>query len=206
MSLKIIGGDFRGKRLVSPAGRLVRPTAGRVREALFAILSPVLPGATVLDLFAGSGAMGLEALSRGAAKAVFIETAPAALTAIKKNIDACHLHDRTRVRSQDATGDLSDLKPLVSKRSNGPEGKFDLVFLDPPYRCGFARPALTSLAHSKILTPGATIIMEHCRHEPIDEKVRTVLGMQLTDRRRYGKTLVSFMKYTVDSGKTENNR
>jgi 16S rRNA (guanine966-N2)-methyltransferase len=121
--MRIIAGEYKGRRLVAPPGTATRPTSDRVREALFSILGARVEDADVLDLFAGSGALGIEALSRGAQKATFVDNAPAALTTIRRNLEG--VQGATVVR-RDARAFLRDA------RENGRQ--YDLVFLDPPYR------------------------------------------------------------------------
>ena len=125
---RIIAGEFRGRRLAVPKDRRVRPTADRVREAWMSILAERLPGARVLDLFAGSGALGLEALSRGAASATLVELAPASLDAIRANIESLGVSERVTVRRGDAMRFVAQLEP----------GAFDLALADPPYTVAFA--------------------------------------------------------------------
>src|SRR5437867_231202 len=143
--MRVIGGTDRGRRLAAPRGFSTRPTAGRVREALFDILGPAVAGMRVLDLFAGTGAIGIEALSRGAARAVFVERGRDALRALRANLAALHLsRDRARVVAGDAVATLPALG-----RSELP---FDLVFLDPPYATTVAR-VLEALARGPLLKP-----------------------------------------------------
>ena len=120
---RIIAGEFGGRRIAVPRGAATRPTADRVREAWMSILTPYLENAVVLDLFAGSGALGLEALSRGAASAVFVERGPAALELIRKNIDLLGVADRARLVKGDALRFVADLGV----------GAYDIAFADPPY-------------------------------------------------------------------------
>lgn len=203
MSLTIIAGSRKGKRLATPAGRFVRPTSGRVREAMFNIIGAAVNQAIVLDLFAGSGAMGLEALSRGAAGAVFVDASTTSLKAIKKNIQACHWNDRARVVDGDATGNLSHITPPALSvknnpdRDSKPDKRFNLIFLDPPYRQPLILPALSVLHHSRILADNATVVAEHSRHDRMNPNHIEAIGFRLIDQRRYGKTLVSFMQYIV---------
>ena len=164
---RIIAGEFGGRRLTAPSSRKIRPTPDRVREAWMSILGPELQGARVLDLFAGTGALGLETLSRGAATAEFVETGQEALDLIRRNIEALGVADRTRVTRADAL--------LVVGRA-GP-GTWDLALADPPYasdyaerlvaafgRCPFARvlavehPATRTLAGDETRTYGDTAI------------------------------------------------
>ena len=158
--LKIIGGKHRGRSIATPEGQITRPTANRARESLFNILmhanwsgdgtSPLIE-ARVLDAFAGSGALGLEALSRGAAFCLFVETDEAARGAIRQNVEAMHLFGRTRVHRRDA----SDLG--VRPGADGPA--FDLAFLDPPYGQGLGERALARLAEGGWLAPGAAKVI-----------------------------------------------
>jgi 16S rRNA (guanine966-N2)-methyltransferase len=146
---RIIGGQWRSRRLPVPEVPGVRPTPDRVRETVFNWLAPVIEGARCLDLFAGSGALGLEALSRGAARVVFVDRAPAAMRAIKAALETLGC-DRGEAVCMDAMGFLE-----------GAVTPFDVVFLDPPYRGEFLAPALERLAGRGWLKPGARIYLEH---------------------------------------------
>jgi len=143
MPLRVIAGQLRGKKLVTVPGRETRPTADRTRESIFNILGTAVRHAHVLDLFAGTGAFGIEALSRGADFALFIENGQEALGVLNRNIQSCRLADRARVLCWDAAGNLKGL-------ADG-DRKFDLVFLDPPYGAGMIAPALRHLADSRCL-------------------------------------------------------
>src|SRR3954462_7081455 len=169
--MRIVAGQWRGRRLAAPAGRTTRPTSDRVREALFSILGP-LDGERVLDLFAGSGALGLEALSRGAGEATLVERDRAALEALRANVEALGADARV------IAGDVAAF--LDSAAAAG--GHYDLVFLDPPYGAGLGR----ELSLEPVLAPGARVIVESARRSPLD------LPMPLTDERRYGDTLIRF--------------
>jgi len=185
-TMRIISGSLRGKKLHTFKGTDIRPTSDRTREAVFNILSQRVPGAHVLDLFAGSGAMGIEALSRHAATATFVDKAPAAIALIKKNIDACGLEKKARVIQWDIARSLDCLGSV--------QMPFDLIFLDPPYGRHLAGSALTHLADSRAVAPETCLVLEHGHaeilHLPSDK-------FQLKDQRRYGKTLVSFLNYMV---------
>lgn len=171
--MRIVAGQWGGRRLVAPAGAATRPTSDRVREALFAILGR-LDGARVLDLFAGSGALGLEALSRGAASATFVDSAPAAARAIRVNVQA--LGAIAEVRRQDARGFLRNAQRAAAT--------YDLVFLDPPYRqAGRLGPELSALL-APVLAPGARVVSESDRRAPLD------LELPRTDQRNYADTLI----------------
>ena len=171
----MIAGEWGGRRLQAPPGAATRPTSDRVREALFSILGSI-EGARVLDLFAGSGALGLEALSRGAASATFVDDAPAAIRVVKANLAA--LGGTAEVRRGDA------LRFLGSASAGG--AQYDLVFLDPPYRHTerLARPLSEALP--AVLAPGAVAVAESDRRAPLD------LTLPLHDERRYGDTLIRF--------------
>ncbi len=182
--MRITAGIHKGRKLASLPGITTRPTSGKVREAIFNICRPVIADANVLDLFAGTGALGLEALSRGAAKAVFIDSDRRGIEMIRKNIAACRETDRTTVIRADITANLNML-PAVGIH-------FDVVFMDPPYYRNAVHQALDKLVATATLTRGACVIVEHDPHENIPE---TIVGMKIIDRRKYGKTLVTFLKW-----------
>jgi 16S rRNA (guanine966-N2)-methyltransferase len=181
--LRIIGGSLRGKNLVSLSGYAIRPTADRLRESIFSIIAARVPNAEVLDLFAGSGAFGLEALSRHARAAVFIDNSRAAVTVIYRNLEMCRLLDRARVILSDINRGL-DRIPM-------PQPRFDLIFMDPPYDRGFVQNGLNLLRRNPILAPGHCLVLEHSSREPLPFDLK---GYVLHDQRRYGKTLVSFLE------------
>lgn len=187
--MRIVSGRFRGKVLKTPEGSATRPTSDRARQAVFNILehadwSNGLAGARVIDLFAGSGALGLEALSRGAAFCLFVETDEAARGAIRHNIEAMGLFGATRVHRRDAT-DLG-----ARPASAGPA--FDLAFLDPPYRKALGETALQRLVKGGWVVPGAIGVFERARDEPDPE----IAGWTLIDARDYGAARVLFFKAT----------
>ena len=166
---RIIAGVLRGRVLVAPEGLATRPTSSRVRQALFDILmhangiENAVAGRTVLDVFAGSGALGLEALSRGAARATFIETDRMACAAIRRNIEACRVGDRADLVAADA---------LAPPRGAMPH---DLVLLDPPYGADLVPRALEALGKAGWIAPGALIAAEFGRTDPIQDDI-TVLA------------------------------
>jgi 16S rRNA (guanine966-N2)-methyltransferase len=167
--VRIVAGQWRGRRIKAPSGDRVRPTADRVREAWMSIVQPHLAGATVLDLFAGSGALGLEALSRGASSAVFVEIAPQSLRALGDNIEALGAAEVVTVRRSDALRFAESL----------PVGAFDVAFADPPYGHG----AAARLAELWQATPFARLLgIEHRAGEPMPPG---------GDSRRYGSTVVT---------------
>ncbi|HEX2086161.1 MAG TPA: 16S rRNA (guanine(966)-N(2))-methyltransferase RsmD [Solirubrobacteraceae bacterium] len=171
--MRIVAGRFGGRRLAAPAGRATRPTSDRVREALFSILGP-LDGAGVLDLYAGSGALGIEALSRGAASAVFVERDPRAVATLRANLAALAID--AEVRRADALAALRDA------RERGET--YDLVLCDPPYRQAPGLGRSLGEALGPVLAQGARVVTESDRRAPLD------LEIPLTDERRYGDTLI----------------
>jgi 16S rRNA (guanine966-N2)-methyltransferase len=184
--MRVVAGAAKGRRLVAPKGSEVRPTSDRVKEALFASLAPTLPGARVLDLFAGSGALGLEALSRGAAEVTFVERARPALDAIRRNVEVVGLPGAHVV-----AGDALAL--LRSERLAGP---FDLVLADPPYHHPKAELAQT-LAHLVVhLAPGATVIVERSVRDGSPPWPPSLLAGA---PRRYGDTALHRAELAVDA-------
>jgi 16S rRNA (guanine966-N2)-methyltransferase len=173
--VRIVAGRWGGRRLGSPAGAATRPTADRVREALFSILGARVEGARVLDLFAGSGALGLEALSRGAAEATFVDSAPAAIAAVRANLEA--LGGTAEVRRADALRFL--------RAAPGQARHYDLVLLDPPYRLAARLGRELSEALPAVLADGALVVSESDRRAPL-----SLDHLTLTDERRYGDTLI----------------
>ncbi len=186
MGLRVISGRLKGKKLHSVRGLTIRPTADRLRESIFNILSYRVLNAMVLDLFAGTGALGMEALSRGAESAVFVDNNPGALSVIQRNIKSCSFDKQAHIIKWDIKKNLNCLK------SEGTA--FDLVFMDPPYNQGMVKPALFNLEQTRSLEKGARIVVEHSPLEPIPDHV---FMFEIADQRRYGKTLVSFLTYVV---------
>jgi 16S rRNA (guanine966-N2)-methyltransferase len=182
--MRIVAGRFRGKTLLSPGDASIRPTADRVREAVFNIiasrLGPRLDGRRVLDLFAGTGALGLEALSRGAARAVFVDNGAEARGLIRDQIEAFGVAGIAKLLRRDAT----DLGPA------GSFGEFDLVFLDPPYGKGLGERALVAARAGGWLAPDALIVLEEGSGVALDLPT----GFAVEDRREYGAAAVHFLK------------
>ncbi len=182
--MRIIGGEHKGQPIAAPAGRLARPTTDRVREALFNIIehgARPCEGAQVLDLFAGSGALGLEALSRGARQAVFVEEAAPARGAIRRNVEALGLTGRARILRRDAT--------KLGARLAAFAAPFDLVFCDAPYATGLGALALTAALKGDWIAPHALVIMERSGRDDPDAPE----GFGETDRRRYGDTVLAIL-------------
>ena len=174
--MRVVAGRFGGRRLKAPAGDATRPTSDRVREALFSTLGP-LDDARVLDLFAGSGALGIEALSRGAASCLFVDRGRPAVAVVKANLAALDLDaPQARVRAGDALA--------VARDAQRAGDAYDLVFLDPPYRQAAGLGAGLSTALAPVLAPGGRIVTESDHRHPL------VLDLPLIHERRYGDTLI----------------
>jgi 16S rRNA (guanine(966)-N(2))-methyltransferase RsmD len=172
--MRVVAGRYGGRRLVAPPGSATRPTSDRVREALFSVLGAGVEGAHVLDLYAGSGALGIEALSRGAASAVFVDHSAKAIAAVRANLEALGIE--AVVRQLDARAALRTSPPL--------RDPYDLVFLDPPYRRDAELGRELSEALPAVLAAGARVVSESDRREPLE------LAFPLTDERRYGDTII----------------
>jgi len=185
--MRIVAGAHRGRSLVAPKGHSTRPTADRTRQAMFNVLEHApwaagLVGVRLLDLFAGSGALGLEALSRGAAFSLFIDTDDAARAAIGANVETLKLGERSRIDRRDAA--------RLGAKTSADGAPFDLAFLDPPYDRGLVESALAALAQGGWLAPGALIVVERGTGEsafPAD-------GYAILDSRVWGAARVWFLK------------
>ena len=171
--MRVIAGRWGGRRLAAPRGRRVRPTSDRVREALFSTLGPIAD-ARVLDLFAGSGALGLEALSRGAAEVTFVDSAPAAVRVVRANLEAL---------GADAEVRRADARAFV-RNARAAGRQYDLVFLDPPYRRAGALAEALAADLVMVLAPGARVVAESDRRRPL------ALPLPLQTERRYGDTII----------------
>ncbi|MDC7683905.1 16S rRNA (guanine(966)-N(2))-methyltransferase RsmD [Asticcacaulis sp. BYS171W] len=188
--MRVVGGDFRGRALTTPDGQNTRPTSDRARQAIFNILehadfAPNLSGARIMDVFAGSGALGIEAMSRGAAFCLFVDTDDAARGAIRENVEAFGLFGNTRIHRRDAT-------QLGIRPGNAAEA-FDLVFMDPPYRKGLGPMALEALHMGKWLADDALIMLEVAA----DEDFFATDLWQIIDTRLYGQAQVIFLKQKI---------
>jgi 16S rRNA (guanine(966)-N(2))-methyltransferase RsmD len=162
--MRIIAGTYRSRTLAAPAGLATRPTSDRLRETLFNVLTPRIEGAAFLDLYAGSGAVGIEAISRGAARVEFVERAPAALAVLRANLAKLGVTAGFRIDERSVGGFLKTPKPGAA---------FNIVFLDPPYdaeREYAAALGLLGEGSANMLAPGAVVIAEHRRKEKLEEK------------------------------------
>lgn len=186
--MRIIGGEARGRTLVAPPGDRTRPTQDYVRESLFNILRADVPGARVLDLFAGTGALSLEALSRGARSAVLVDQDRAACAAIRRNIESVRAADRCELLQRDYRQAMDALAARADR--------FDLVFLDPPYRMENTGEICAALYEKGLLAAGCLLVVEHRRGAPprLDER------FAVSDRRRYGDTEMTFARLARQEG------
>ncbi len=180
--MRVIAGEFKGRSLLAPKGQSTRPTADRVREAMFSMLGAYFDGGTCLDLFAGSGALGIEAISRGVRLAVFVDRASAGT--VQDNLRSLGAQTRARVLSLPHHAALSRL------RREG--AQFDLVFLDPPYRLGLLPQTLAALVEMKLLCAGAAVVTEMDARTPVPEQP----ALDLKKMAVYGAVKVAI--YTFD--------
>ena len=182
--MRVVAGRLRGRALAAPAGDATRPTGARVKEALFSILGDV-SGARVLDLYAGSGALGIEALSRGAAAGVFVESARPALACLRENLTKLGLNEVATTLPVRVESVAAQLKR---------HGPFELVLCDPPWRdVKAARSALEALASAGLFAPGARIVLEHGAKDP-PPVIEGRAWLQLCDERRWGETAVAIFE------------
>lgn len=177
--MRIVAGKFRGRRLKPPKGTDIRPTADRVREALFSIIARQLPEACVLDLYAGTGALGLEALSRGAAQAVFVDRNPEAVQLIRSNIELCGAGVLARLMP----GKVDEILRILATEG----ATFELIFMDPPYGKGYIEKTLACLA--PVAVTESLVIAEHSTK---DIPPGQCGEWQRAEVRRYGDTMISF--------------
>ena len=185
--MRIIGGTAKGRRLQTPpkstakrTGRpVIRPTADRAREALFSIIGSEVENGVVLDLFAGTGALGLEALSRGARSVVFVDKNSQSIKLIQKNIELCGFSDRSSVIKRDLAKSLSFLEKIL------PGKEFSIIFIDPPYKKGLSFSMMKELSSGALLAPSGLVIVE----DDADIELPKSMGLlTLIDQRQYGDT------------------
>ncbi len=182
--MRIITGTARGLKLKTPRGRDVRPTSDRVKESVFGIIAARIPGAAVADLFAGTGNLGLEALSRGAAAVTFVDTSADSIALVRANADLARLTDRAELLRLDAAAAV--------ERFARAGRTFDIVFCDPPYNKGLAAAIMDKIDAAAIIRPGGTLIIEHSRHEQLPTDL---VNLTINRTQRYGETLVSFISH-----------
>ena len=184
INMRLITGSARGTKLATLEGEATRPTAERVKEAIFSMIQFDLPDTWVLDLFAGSGQLGLEALSRGAEKAHLIDNSPDAVNIIKQNAQKTHLYNRCRVLTMDWAEYLRSSKGLY---------KFDFVFLDPPYSTGLLHDALALLPECQLLSDGAWIFAEDEKGDPFDGDEALAARYNIEKSNRYGRIHITVL-------------
>jgi 16S rRNA (guanine966-N2)-methyltransferase len=177
--MRVVAGRYRGRQLAAPRGQSTRPTSDRVREALFSILADHVIDARVLDLFAGSGALAIEALSRGASEATLVDSAPGAIAAVRRNLEALGIE--AQVHRQDALAFL--------RAASTASRQYDRVFLDPPYRHASRLGSQLSEALKPVLAPDSRVVTESDRRAPLE------LDLPLLDTRGYGDTMLQIYDY-----------
>jgi 16S rRNA (guanine966-N2)-methyltransferase len=186
--MRIISGISKGRRLVTPKNRSIRPTSDRVKESIFNILGDEVEGKVVLDLFAGTGNLGIEALSRGAKKAFFVEKGRESLRLIQKNLAQCHLEEQSEILTKEVNRAIGILKQRGES--------FDLILMDPPYEKGWVQKTLTKLNSHPIYHENSILVIEHGRREPLPHIIRR---WNLIRQQGMGDTIISFL--TPHSGK-----
>lgn len=191
--MRIISGTCKGRRLSTLKGRNIRPTSDRVRESLFNIISWDIQGARVLDLFAGTGALGIEALSRGALLAVFVDTSQNACHLITQNCKRCDLISQSMILRHDLL--RGNFPPRIRN------DQFDIIFMDPPYDKGLPEKTLLIPDLANCLAPEGRIIVEHSYKEKIPENFS---NLDIQDQRKYGKTLITFFTAKQTKNKESN--
>lgn len=187
--MRVISGEFRGRNLEQLEGMEIRPTSDRVKESLFNILGTRLMNCTFLDLFAGTGGIGIEAYSRGAAKVVFIDESAKSIKILKSNLDKLRISDNIEVYNTDY---LNAINKLAYDNK-----KFDIIFIDPPYLKGYERNALAQIAECKMLTDEGIIIVEHDLKDKMPENIG---DLKLARQKKYGNTMLSFYGLTLNKG------
>ena len=183
--MRITGGQVRGRRLASLKGLDIRPTPDRVREAIFNLLGQDVTGLKVLDLFAGTGSLGIEALSRGAVRALFLDNSPQSVKLMRKNLQLCGFESMGSVLKKDLIRGLPWRSPLMKRR-------FELVFIDPPYRKKFIPPLLTELADREVLASPSVVVAESSKAETLPVAIGE---LQLVNTKTYGETKIHIYHY-----------
>ena len=187
--MRVISGTSKGRRLSTQRGQILRPTSARIKESVFGILGEDVVGKVVLDLFAGTGSLGIEALSRGARKAFFVERDRQALRLIQKNLSQCGMEGQSEILPGDAIRAIGVLEA---------RGEFfDLIFVDPPYERGLLEKTFEKLVAHRIYHERSILVVQRDRREPLPESLE---GWDLTRERRIGDTIVSFLIPSFSSG------
>ena len=186
--MRVIAGKYKGRKLNSPDNYDIRPTSDKAKEACFSILTPVIYGSRVLDLFAGTGSLGIEALSRGAESCCFADSSRAALNLIKSNLEHCGVEEETKVLAGDYRKIITNLSARIE---DGLMEKFDIILLDPPYGKGLLEDALEMISENEILAEEGVIIAEHRKEEELPD---TIGRLNEEKERRYGIVKLSIYK------------
>jgi len=185
--MRIISGTSKGRRLATPKSQNIRPTSDRVKESIFNILGGEVEGKVVLDLFAGTGNLGMEALSRGAKKALFVEKGRQAVKLIQRNLSQFGMNGQSEILPKDVSRAIGILKQRGES--------FDLILMDPPYEKGLIQKTLMKLYLYKIYHEDSILVIEHDRREPIPKMLE---GWTLIRQRRIGDTMISFLTPRLD--------
>jgi 16S rRNA (guanine(966)-N(2))-methyltransferase RsmD len=180
--MRVISGTSKGRKLATPRSEGLRPTSDRVKESLFNILGRKIEGKRLLDLFAGTGNLGIEALSRGAERVLFVEKGKQALGLIQKNLSLCGMEGKSEIIPKDVSRAIGILKQRGES--------FDLILMDPPYGKGLVRQTLMKLFEQEIHHEVSILVIEHDRREPLPE---TTPGWNLVRQRKIGDTVISFL-------------
>lgn len=187
--MRVISGEFRGRNLEQLVGMEIRPTSDRVKESLFNILGTRLIDCAFLDLFAGTGGIGIEAYSRGASRVVFIDESAKSIKILKSNLDKLGISEKVEVHNTDY---LNAINKLAYDNK-----KFDIIFIDPPYLKGYEQNALTQISECKMLADEGIIIVEHDLKDKMPESTGK---LKLTRQNKYGNTMLSFYGLTLKAG------
>lgn len=188
--MRIIAGSLRGRQIKTPEDPGLRPISGRIKQSLFDMLTPRLPGARLLDLFAGTGAVGIEALSRGASFVFFVERNRRVLAILGENLKALGLESRARAQPGDALEDLSWIPFRAGVET------FDIIFLGPPYKdvdkrpLAYSTPVLARVVEARLLAPGGVVVLQH----QVKEEVALPPGLECARQVKYGDTYLDFLK------------
>ena len=181
--MRIISGKARGTKLYTLEGENTRPTLDRVKESIFSIIQSQIEGAKILDLFAGSGAIGLEFLSRGAEKAVLCDNSKQAINIIKKNIEKTHMEEQINLINADFENCLEKIK----------NEQFDIIYLDPPYATDYIHKAIQNIIKSNIITKESLIIVETDDEKRVEKEIENI-DVKIVDKRKYGRAYIMFLK------------
>ena len=187
--MRITGGQVKGRIIASPKGMDIRPTSDRVREAIFNLIGQDLSGLKVLDLFAGTGSLGIESLSRGIQHAVFVDNSQQAIKLIRKNLATCGFEDSGTVLKRDLKKSATLNHPVLQQR-------FDLLFLDPPYRQNMLIPLLEKISTAEILSKGSRVVVELSKKEILPSSFG---NLKTAGSRRYGDTMITIYAHEVPS-------